>query len=508
MEKGKLNKDGTREVEINVPPPQNPGLVKDYIEAGFGLLWVQTAEPDRALRDISTEIKELSKAKLGDEKAMEIARWDVVGGFVDASETKDMPDALAALRRFHSMNDRAVLFMMNFHNYLAPIISQYISNKEADWKSRGKTIIVLSPIVSLPIEMEKLWTVLNFKLPDRKKIEETIAYIADSASKPCPTGEALGALVETGTGLTSSELENALSLSLVRKKEFDAKIIAEIKGQMIKRQGILELCKYDETFENLGGMDVIKDFTLRTARHELARGVLVIGHPGCGKTHCGKALGGALGLPVVALDLARAYGPHVGESEASMRGVLEMADAMAPCIMIVDEIEKGLAGAGGSGNLDSGTSRRTTGTFLKWLQDHTSKVYLFATCNDLDSLPPEYQRAERWDAIFFVDIPTEEERMAILKIWGTYFKIDISAPPPMTDYSGAEIRTLCRIAKMLNISLLQASKYVVPLARSSAEKIEYLRKWAKDRAIPATTIARPQDVQRSRRKLEIGKEGE
>ena len=154
--------------------------------------------------------------------------------------------------------------------------------------------------------------------------------------------------------------------------------------------------------------------------------------------------------------------------------------------MFIDEIEKGLAGVSGY-NGDSGTSQRQGGQFLKWLSDHESDVYVIATSNDISKLPPEYLRAERWDAIFFVDLPNKEEREGICEIYKKLYKIKDDILPNIDNWTGAEIKTLYRLANAMNISLLEANEYITPIYKTMKEKIEDLRNWAKDRTIYAST---------------------
>lgn len=466
-------------------------LVRDHIQAGFGLLWVQTSEPDRAIRDLGSEIKALATAK---KQAIEIAEWDCVTGFRDDSGIKPMEDPLMPLKRFDGMPDRSVLFLHNYHRCLGSLdVVQTFQNKLDAWRGKGKTVIVLSPVVDLPVEIEKLWTIIEFKLPDRPKVREVVEYIAESAKLKAPPVEAeLSTIVENGLGLTQGELENALSYSLIRAGKFDPKIISEMKSQMVKKSGILEYATFAEKFDSLAGLESMKKFTLSTATHPISRGILIVGVPGCGKSHFAKALGNEIGLPVLTLDFGRIFGSFIGESEGKMRTTTQMLDAMAPCVCFIDEIEKALAGSESSGRRDSGVTSRVTGGFLTWLNDHTSRVYMVASCNDLDSLPPPFQRAERWDAIFFVDLPSEQERVGILDIYKSKYGIEDNNIPDMTDFSGAEIKTMCRISKMMSdvekrkVTLQEARSYVVPIAKSMQEKIEKLRRWASDRALMAS----------------------
>ena len=174
-----------------------------------------------------------------------------------------------------------------------------------------------------------------------------------------------------------------------------------------------------------------------------------------------------------------------------------MVDSFSPCVLRIDEIEKGLSGIQSSGQTDGGTGSRVFGTFLNWLNDHKSRVFVVATCNDIQKMPPEFLRAERWDAIFFVDLPTEKEREIIFNLYQGGYKVK-GTPPDMDGWSGAEIKSLCRIAAMMGTKIEEAKHYIMPLSQSMAEKIEELRDWARTRTI-AASIVEPAEKQPKRR---------
>jgi SpoVK/Ycf46/Vps4 family AAA+-type ATPase len=181
------------------------------------------------------------------------------------------------------------------------------------------------------------------------------------------------------------------------------------------------------------------------------------------------------------------FGSLVGESEGKIRAALKIIDAFSPCVLFIDEFEKGISGIQSSGQTDSGVGSKVYGTFLTWLSDHKSRVFVVATCNDISKIPPEFLRAERWDAIFFVDLPNGRERKTIFEIYKKQFNIkEEFGAVNMDGWSGAEIKSLCRISAMLKSSLKDAAKYVMPLSQSMGEKINGLREWASTRTIPAS----------------------
>jgi len=188
----------------------------------------------------------------------------------------------------------------------------------------------------------------------------------------------------------------------------------------------------------------------------------------------------------VVLDVGALLGSLVGQSESNVRAALKLADAMAPCVLFCDEIEKALAGSTSSGQTDSGVTARVFGSLLTWLNDHESDVFFVATCNDASKLPPEFARAERFDGVFFVDLPGEKQREDIWKIYTQHYGLDAKqARPDDTNWTGAEIKSCCRLASLLDVPLVGAAQNVVPVAVTAGDKIEQLRQWASGRCLSA-----------------------
>jgi SpoVK/Ycf46/Vps4 family AAA+-type ATPase len=214
------------------------------------------------------------------------------------------------------------------------------------------------------------------------------------------------------------------------------------------------------------------------------RGVLLLSPPGCGKSQFAKALGNETGRPTLTLDMGSLLGSLVGESERNMRQALKIVEAMAPCVLFADELEKGLAGVNGQG--DSGVSTRLFGQLLSWLNDRTSDVFFVGTCNDISRLPPEFARAERFDSVVFIDLPDQSQRAQIWNLYLTLFQLDPrQARPKEEQWSGAEIRACFRLAALLVVPLIAAAQNVVPVAITAAESVDRLRSWATGRCSSA-----------------------
>jgi chloramphenicol 3-O-phosphotransferase len=281
--------------------------------------------------------------------------------------------------------------------------------------------------------------------------------------------------------------------SLVRHSRVTAETLWELKSQLLRKSGLVQLYRGTEDFSSLGGLVALKAFCRRSLLQpgrenplKRPRGVLLLGVPGTGKSAFAKALGAETGRPTLVLDIGALMGSLVGQTEGNIRQALKIADAMAPCILFADEIEKALSGVASSG--DSGVSARLFGTLLSWMNDHTSDVYLIATCNDISRLPPEFSRAERFDGVVFLDLPGTTEKTAIWDMYLRTFELDpTQRRPDDVLWTGAEIRACCRLAALLDVPLIQAAQSVVPVAVTAAESVERLRTWASGRCLSAET---------------------
>jgi SpoVK/Ycf46/Vps4 family AAA+-type ATPase len=264
-----------------------------------------------------------------------------------------------------------------------------------------------------------------------------------------------------------------------------------LKCQALKKSGLLTLYRGGESFADLGGLDTLKSFCARALRRggnpvARPRGILLLGVPGTGKSCFAKALGRETGRPTLVLDIGALMGSLVGATESNVRHALRTVDAMAPCILFTDELEKGLSGVASSGQTDSGVSARLFGTLLTWLSDHESDVFFVGTSNDISKLPPEFSRAERLDACFFLDLPGAREKEAIWRMHLAHFGLDAEQRRPRDlDWTGAEVRSCCRLAALLDIPLVEAAQHIVPVAVTAGESVERLRNWAGGRCLAA-----------------------
>jgi hypothetical protein len=460
----------------------------DYVNAAFSGLWVLTQEADEAEREIT---------QLARQRGWKLAAWDVASGLRVLSEGAFRGDAmpgdpLAVLRAVPTLADAdgtALVLLHNFHKFLGnPELAQTAFAQLVAGKQQRTFLVVVAPVVQIPIELEKLFVVLEHPLPDREQLERIARELTSDSPEDMPQGEDLHRVLDAAAGLTRYEAEGSFALSLTRHNALRPESVWELKAQALKKNNLLTLHRGGERFDSLGGLANLKDFCRRALRPGQAvkpRGVLLLGVPGVGKSAFARALGNETVRPTLLLDVGALLGSLVGQSEGNLRQALKVADAMAPCVLFVDELEKALAGVGSSG--DSGVSTRLFGTLLTWLSDHASDVFFVGTSNDISRLPPEFARAERFDGVFFLDLPTAAEKDVIWAMYRNLFGIpDSQHRPDDTSWTGAEIRSCCRLAALLDVTLTQAAHHVVPVAVTAAEQVERLRAWASGRCLSAS----------------------
>ena len=464
----------------------------EYVDAGFSGIYITTQEPDEAIREIlaaSSENKWL------------LHSFDMDKGNcrVGSDNGDGMPDPGAAIRTHmgrtpHNHEDSCLTLLPNFHRlFVDPSVVQTVQHAITRGKAERQFLVILAPVLQLPPELEKQFVVIDHELPDRNVLLEIMHNICGD-DVPDDDDE-LAKLLDAAAGLTRYEAEGAFALSLARHNRLDVSVLWELKQGMLKKTGTLELYRGKERFDDLGGLDGLKAFCKQvlTSSNPKARprGVMLLGVPGAGKSAFAKALGAEVGRPTVTLDFGALMGGLVGQTEENTRKALAAVDAMAPCILFVDEIEKGLSGATG-GNGDSGVSSRMLGTLLTWLNDHTTDVFFVGTSNDMDKLSQvsagAFTRAERFDGIFFIDLPSSEQRDMIWDMYLKQFELldDVTLDQvDDTNWTGAEIKSCCRMAALRGITLKVASKSVIPVSKMSGDKIAALRNWANDRALDA-----------------------
>jgi len=489
------------------------------VRARYPVIYVVTWEEARVEEAI---------AEIAAKREKKVLTWSICRGVVPhgtspqsrQSVDEKTRDPLAALDYVLEMLDPAIFVFKDLHPFFTdPALVRKVREVALYLKNSYKSLILVSPTLRLPLELEKDVSVVDFSLPGRDEIAElldrTVAEINKNAGLNITLEDsAKEAIVNAALGLTVNEAENVFAKTLVKTgglSEKDVPIILSEKEQIIRKSGMLEYHRATEAFEHVGGMADLKEWLRKrkSAFSEEARkfglpspkGVLLIGVQGCGKSLCAKALASLWRVPLLRLDMGRVFASLVGSSEENVRQAIRVAESVAPAILWMDEIEKAFAGTQSSSFSDAGTTSRVFGTFITWLQEKTEPVFVVATANDISQLPPELLRKGRFDEIFFVDLPDRAERMEIFKIHiakrgRNPDTFDLRKLADASDgFSGAEIEEAV-VAALFDVfdkhqeltteSLLQSLNATVPLSRTMREEIDQLRDWARDRARPAS----------------------
>lgn len=438
-----------------------------------------------------------------------------------------------ALNFIDNYNNPAILILKDIHPHLG------LNNRNADYnlirKIRdvagslknaevSKNVVIIAPSLVLPLELQKDITVVDFDLPTLDEIKnllnEMIEMNEGSGIVIDLQEDEKEVLCKAAQGLTLQEAENAFARAMVSKGQLtinELDVILDEKCQVIKKTGILEFIKSDFNMNDVGGLENLKKWLIKRNNSWLGKaqkdynlpapkGVLITGVPGCGKSLTAKAMSALWQLPLLRLDVGKIFSGLVGSSEENMRKAIQTAEAVAPSILWIDEIEKGFGGNGGE--RDGGTATRVFGTFLTWMSEKTKPVFVIATANNINALPSEMLRKGRFDEIFFVDLPTKAERKVIFKLHlEKRLKGSISKNFAITDdllnrlsettegFVGAEIEQVVISALFEAFSenrslqeedLYKVIKNTVPLSTTQSEQILAIREWANERAVAAT----------------------
>ena len=418
--------------------------LNQYLNASYPLLWVQTFEETRMTSEITAAF--LAPEEGSGRHARAVYEWDSVRGVrkIERNENyvdqKDTVSVKKMLEWIASRTESRMLFLLrDFHPFFTePVNRRFFRNMIGKLKHSGSTILFISPIVAIPEELTKEVQLMEFSLPDAPAIENRLGFIQRAALQTQKAGAARAfaipediktKAIEAAKGLTNSEVENAFTLALVRNKEFNQGFVDTVfseKVTQVKKNGLLTYLEPDVTFDQVGGLDGLKvwirqrglAYTTAARSYGLPypRGVLLCGVAGCGKTMLAKATCAELKLPGFQLDVGALFGKMVGETEQNFRKVIQIVDGIGSCILFIDEIEKALNRAAVSGAGDTGTSSRSFGTLLSWMADHKSPVFVIGTSNNFLTLPAEMIRKGRFDELFWLDLPTEQDREAIFVV--------------------------------------------------------------------------------------------
>jgi ATPase family associated with various cellular activities (AAA) len=433
----------------------------------------------------------------------------------------DSREPAKMLANLEGITIEAAFILKDLHRHMDdPVVVRRLRDVGQKFATNRRTVILTAPKISIPAELASLVEFLELPIPDRQRLRQIIDEVLVRVSKTHtlqrrldPGG--LDAMAENLRGLTEEEAERAISQALVSRYALCPEIVTDVleaKKALLKRSEMLDFVEASDTLASVGGLDNLKRFLeqRRGSWEEQARefgldpprGVIILGVQGCGKSMCARAIAGEWKLPLVKFDTAAVYDKYIGETEKRIQKVFKVAEGLAPCVLWIDELEKVFAGSGpDSASADAGVSSRLLASFLSWMQDRKAPVFVAATCNNVNALPPELIRKGRFDELFFVDLPSQAERKQIFTIQLSKrkrnpadFNLDQVAAAA-GGFSGAEIESVVQTALYAAYSqkqplttqhLLAAIQATVPLSTTRAEEIEALREWAEKRAVPAS----------------------
>jgi SpoVK/Ycf46/Vps4 family AAA+-type ATPase len=438
------------------------------------------------------------------EPERELEIWDIASGFNETGQSKGNP--ILCLERIMKTGSEGTIFILrDFHRFVDdPMVCRSLRNLSSKLKITRNTVIISAPAIKIPMELEDDIYVLDYQLPN---YEEILTFVKALVEKFEIDETTLEALTKAFQGLTYNKIRTILSKALAKKGRIDLsdiELVLEEKKQIIKRSSILEFYPMQGDINSIGGLDELKQwvidrslaYTDKAKKYGLPypKGMLLVGIQGTGKSLCAKAVANHWNMPLLKLDVGQLMGKYVGESESNAIQMIRTAEAMAPCTLWIDEIDKAFAGVSGYQG-DAGTLSRVFGSLITWMQEKESPVFIVATANNIAQLPPELLRKGRFDEIFFVDLPNIVERRQIF-----YIHIAKKRGPGVKNYdikrlasvsegfSGAEIeqsvidgmfKAFSENREFNTKDIELALQKTVPLSMTSKDKIKALQEWAK-----------------------------
>jgi AAA+ superfamily predicted ATPase len=532
-------KPAGRAPDSPVPPARAAEELEVLVRARYPIIYVVSWEEERVEQYLSAIAKRRNKQFFVWTYTQGVTRYGTEPQR-GKSSSGSTTDPLVALDTVIGQVEPAIYLFKDFHPFMDEnranlAVIRRLRDVAYHLRDSYKTIVIVAPVARIAPELGKDVTLLELGLPETEDFKRLLdRIIEDLRDKPQIRVAAEGAnrdwLLNAARGLTLKEAENVFAKALVLKGKIDAEdvsIVFSEKQQIIKKSGLLEYYASQEQFSSVAGLDRLKQWLTKRGlafserAHEFGlpspRGVLLLGVQGCGKSLCAKAAASMWKMPLLRFDIGRMFGSLVGSSEENMRRAIQTAESVAPAVLWVDEIDKAFAGSTGSAGSDGGTSSRVFGTFLTWLSEKCSSVFVIATANDISQLPPELLRKGRLDEIFFVDLPNEEERREVFRIHlrkrnRNPDEFDLELLGRLSaGFSGAEIEEAIISGLFdaysqgteLTTEVLRGSlAETVPLSKTMSEDLNRLRSWAQGRARPATSGQLTEEPE-SRRKIEL-----
>jgi len=494
-----------------MPPPTSLHDIKLLVQSYHPLIVIETVEEERARALMLAAAQELR---------MPLFEWSVTRGLLREGEPPSpqriTADPAAALPHIGSLTVEAIFLLKDFSPYLRePAVARHLRELAQRFDKTRSTLVLTGRQVDLPKDVEHLAIHHRLRLPDEAELDAAVSEVLGAVQRSLGrviriAPEERKALFAALRGLTLKQARQAVARVLIDDGALtgdDLRALLAHKADAVRTSGLLEYYPAEDNHFELGGFARLKRWLAR-AQHGFSeaarklrlsapRGVLLVGVPGCGKSLAAKVIAREWGLPLLKLDAARLYDKFIGESEKNFQRATTLAEAMAPAVLWIDEIEKGLV-ASGTGDADAGLSRRLFGAFLTWLQEKKQGVFLVATANDLSALPPELLRKGRFDEIFFVDLPEPDERRQIWEIHlrrhnqdANSFHLD-ALIEASDGFSGAEIeqavvaglyRALHAGTPLSSEALREELSQTRPLSVTRQEDIARLRAIARDRFV-------------------------
>jgi SpoVK/Ycf46/Vps4 family AAA+-type ATPase len=491
--------------------------IRLYLRARVALIVLVTVEEQRAL-------EVLDRVRRDRAPSSDLVTWDIADGLASAAgrqlpKATTPPDALAKIQELAVKEParRDLYVLKDFHAFWErdPAVRRRLRNLAHKLVFTGSSLIVTTPVRTIPVELGDDAVVVEMPLPDGAALRRELDQLIDSTKgvKSALTPAGRSRLAQAALGLTAAQARRAFAKAIVRDDVLDDRdidaVVAEKKA-VIRESEALEFYSAEESPDDLGGLDVLKEWlrlrerafsdAAREFRLPAPKGIALIGIPGTGKSLTAKMIGGLWRLPLLRLDVGALFGSLVGESEERVRRALRLAETVSPCVLWIDEVEKALA----AGGHDGGTSQRVFGTVLTWMQEKTAPVFVVATANDVSALPPETLRRGRFDEVFFLDLPTEEERREIITV---HLRKRGRAPETFDvhqlakdcdGFVGAELEQVIIDAMyeafaedrdITTADIARAAARTVPLSRSQREVIEDLRGWLREGRAQSASFA-------------------
>ena len=468
------------------------------IKSRTSLIWIRTKEEERLEKLINFSCERLNIKRF--------IFWDCVSGLKGLinEEGKFSNNPLGVLNwlKEQSSEVSTVLLLKDFHKfYDDPSINRTIKELSSALKKTNHNLIISSHLFPSSEELDELMTIVNLPLPDQKELKNLIKKIAINTNSNLEEQD-LNELSIASSGLTEIKVKQVTAKALAQRGKIskeDIKDILEEKKQVIARSEILEFFEAKSSQDDIGGLNVLKVWLNQRYRAfskeardyglPIPKGVLLVGAQGTGKSLTAKSISKSWSMPLLRLDVGRLFSSLVGSSEARTRETISRAEAMSPCILWIDEIDKGF---GGDARSDGGTSQRVLASLLTWMAEKESAVFVIATANAIDKLPAELLRKGRFDEIFFLDLPNSKERLSILDLHlkkrRPSYSFPLSTIIDRTDgFSGAELEqaviegmhiSFSENRELMEKDLIKAVSELVPLSRTAKEQIDLLKEWS------------------------------